>query len=152
MDEFQESSVCPDDAQAESSAKPGAKPSKRRQRNKRIDQFERNGLKSADDYEACLAAMAADNIRFTFDISDRLKAGIAAGSGTVEELDQLKPALDLFLRYNKFNERLAQFRLRVVESQQRKGRNVRNPLHSPISQMADLDYGSIEKALRDGLI
>jgi hypothetical protein len=87
------------------------------QRKRRADEYERQGLQYPNAFDACLAAIQADQIRIGFALGEAVKKELGRGNVAPETLGQLEPSLNMYLRVTRQIERYRQLEIRHAEVQ-----------------------------------
>jgi hypothetical protein len=82
-----------------------------------VDEFEQQRLDDPDALAACLGAMQADLLRVGFQLGDAVKRLLAGRPLSAENLQDIEPSLNIYLRVARQNERYGQLDLRRAEQQ-----------------------------------
>jgi len=108
--------------------KPDSRENKRREgpkkssptevRQQRVDEYEVQGLKNPEAFEACFAAIQADQIRIGFALGEAVKQVLSCVQTTPQTFQELEPSLSIYLRVTRQIERYRQLELRQAEVEQ----------------------------------
>jgi hypothetical protein len=87
-------------------------------RERRVDQYEREELEKPEAFQACLGAIQCDLIRVGFALGDKVKQLLRSAQATPDEIREIEPPLNFYLRVTRQIERYRQLEIRQVELQQ----------------------------------
>lgn len=98
--------------------KPPKKKSTDELRQQRVKEYEAKGLRNPEPFEACLAAIQADQIRVSFSMKHVLQQIFADAQASLESIPDMERVLNLYLRVTRQIERYGQLQIRQAELQQ----------------------------------
>jgi hypothetical protein len=88
-----------------------------RQRQRRVAEYEKQGLDKPEAFEACMAAIQADQIGIGFALGAAIKQKLTESQARPEMLLELEKPLDIYLRVTRQIERCRQLEIRQAEVQ-----------------------------------
>ena len=86
-------------------------------RERRVDQYEREELENPEAFQACLAAIQADQIRIGFALGAAVKQLLTGAQASTEHIREVEPSISIYLRVTRQIERFRQLELRQAELQ-----------------------------------